>query len=186
MLTRWAETLALVVLAPLLIAGLGACSANNDVETPRLREKIFSMRPATAVVRVGILAGRLSDFKVVERVNETTGEVVHAPQFQATLQLKNTSSDQVVRLVTGSIEYLDAAGIPIPLAPGRSDTSFKFYPLRDDRLDPEETVTQRVDVPFPGAVVSATPLAQIRLRLTYLPAPYHEESTTLPLALAGR
>jgi hypothetical protein len=185
MLTKCTSALTFSVLAMLLAVGLAACSMDGEVETPRLREATFSMRPETVAVRVGVLAGQLSNLRVVEQVNEETGEVVHSPQLQATLQLKNRSPRHSVRLMSGSVEYLDAAGAPISLAPERTDTSFKFYRLAGDYLDPHKEMTQSLAVPFPAAVLRGTPLSRIRLNVRYLPALYRDESATLPLVLVG-
>jgi hypothetical protein len=47
-------------------------------------------------------------------------------------------------------------------------------------------MTHRVDVPFPAAALNGKTLTEIRLSVTYLPAPYREESVEIPVVLAGR
>jgi hypothetical protein len=165
---------------------LGACSGEPTADTPRIEEKTFALKPATVPVQVGVLTGELKDLAVVQRVNAQTGEVVYAPQLGGTLKLKNTAANEAVNLVTGQVEYLDAAGSRIAMADDRADTSFRFYAYSSQRLDPGAEMTHRVDVPFPAAALKGKTLKEIRLSVTYLPAPYREESVELPVVLAGR
>ena len=182
MMTR--RRLSLLVLPALALASLAGCSKQGASETPRVEEKVFSLNPMTAPVRIAFLTGELTDLKVVERVNARTGEVVDAPKLRATLKLKNGSPDQTVRLITGDIEYLDAAGKVIALAKERSDTSFKFSSYQAERLDPGMATSHDIDVPFPAAAVNGNTLADVRLNVTYIPAPYREESATVPMVMA--
>ena len=174
---------AVLVWAAAVLAG---CSGQPSADTPRIEEKTFSLKPATIPVRVGVLDGQLSELSVVQRVNPETGEVVYAPQMRGSLKLKNNSSDESVRLVEGEIEYLDAAGGRIALADTRSDSSFQFYSYSSDRLDPGAEVSKSVDVPFPAAALKDKALKEIRLSVTYLPAPYREESVKVPVTVAVR
>jgi hypothetical protein len=148
--------------------------------------KTVVLKPATIPVQVGILTGQLSNLSVVQRVNAETGEVVYAPQLRGTLQLRNGSSDQAVRLVAGHVEYLNASGAPIELAAERPDTSFAFYSYSTERLDPGAEMSHGVDVPFPATALDGKALSDIRLRVTYLPVPYHQESVEIPVTIAVR
>jgi len=173
----------LVVPALALLAGLAGCGRQEASEAPRIEEKVFSMNPMAAPVRVAFLTGELTDLKVVERVNAQTGEVVEAPKLRGTLKLKNGSSDQTARLLAGEVEYLDGAGKPIALANERTDTSFRFSSYQADRLDPGMATSHDIDVPFPAAALNGQMLADVRLNLTYIPAPYREESVTVPMVI---
>ena len=163
-------------------ATLPGCS-DHLTDTPRIEEKTFSLKPATIPVQVGILNGQLSELSVVERVNAETGKVVYAPQMRGTLKLKNNSPGEAVRILTGRIEYLDAAGGRIALADSRGDASFRFHSSAD-RLDPGAEMSQSVGVPFPAAALKDKTLKEIRLSVTYLPAPYREESVEVPFTVA--
>ena len=174
---------AVLVLAAMALAG---CSGQPSADTPRIEEKTFTLKPALVTVRVGVLDGQLSGLSVVQRVSTETGEVIYAPQMRGTLKLKNSSPDESVRLLEGEIEYLDAAGSRIALADTRSDTSFQFYSYSSERLDPGAEVSQSVDVPFPPAALKNKALKEIRLSVTYLPAPYREESVKVPVTVAVR
>jgi hypothetical protein len=171
----------------LLLAGAAvACSSPPSADLPRIEEKTVRLRPATIPVAVGILSGQLSNLSVTERVNAETGEVVYAPQLRGTLTLKNGSPDQAVRLLGGHVEYLTEAGAPIALAPDRSEAGFSFYSYSSERLDPGKEISHSVDVPFPAVALDGTALSDIRLRITYLPAPYRQESVEVPVTVAAR
>lgn len=183
MMIRGQRLIALAV--PLALAGiLLGCTRQEATSTSRIEEKVFRLDPAKFAVRVGFLTGQLTDLRVVQRVNEATGEVVDAPKLRATLKLKNASADQAARLLGGDVEYLNPSGQLIKLAEGRTDTSFKFYSMGSDRLDPGMETSHEIDVPFPAAGLNGKTLADVRLSMTYLPLPYREDSVTLPVALA--
>jgi len=171
---------------PLAIAVglLAACSKQESSQISRIEEKTFTITPRTVEVRVGALAGQLTGLAITQRVNAETGEVVYGPQLSGTLELKNTSPNQSVRLIGGAVNYLDALGKPIPLAEGRTDTRLQFSSYSSERLDPGMVATHRVDVPFPALAVKESNLADLKLDLSYIPTPYHAESITLAVTLA--
>ena len=165
--------------------GVAACSQQpQGTATPQIEEKTFAVKPATATLRVGFLTGQLTDVKIVESVNQQTGEVVQAPRIQGTLKLKNPTADQTARLVGGSLEFLDADGTPIPLASGREAPRFSFYAYSGDRLDPGMETSHNINVSFPAAALDGQRLADIRVNVTYIPDPYRAESATVSVALS--
>jgi hypothetical protein len=169
----------------ILALGVGACGQQQQAtDTPQIEEKSFAVKPATSTLRVGFLTGKLTDLEIVERVNKQTGEVVQAPRVRGTLKLKNPTADQTARLVSGSLEFLDADGNPIPLAAGREAPRLSFYAYSGDRLDPGMETSHTLDVSFPAAALDGQPLADIRVKVTYIPDPYRAESATVPVALA--
>ena len=167
-----------------LAATLTACARQEASTSPRIVDRTFALTPGTVPVQISFLKGELAGLKVLERVNETTNEVVDQPKLYGTLKLKNTTADRAVRLVSGKIEYADVAGQPISLAKDRTDTSFKFYTYQTDRLDPGMETSQGIDVPFPAAALAATKLGDLRLELTYVAMPYHEETVALAVSVA--
>jgi hypothetical protein len=169
----------------LVALGITACSqqANQAASAPTVEDKTFALSPATAAVRASFLTGELQGLQVTERVERETGKVVSGPQLRGTLRLKNTAEDLAVRLVTGSVTVLDRHGQPIRVAEGRGDAEFRFYSYQTDRLDPGAETTQSIDVPFPAAALSGAALGDLRLELTYVTLPYHEESVRIPVAL---
>ncbi|MGH7389721.1 MAG: hypothetical protein ACREM3_09730 [Candidatus Rokuibacteriota bacterium] len=169
----------------LLALGVGACSRQQQgAETSQVEDKTFTVKPATSALRVGFLTGQLTDLQVVQRVNEQTGEVVQAPRLRGTLKLKNATSDQTARLVSGSLEFLDGDGKAIPLGAGREEPRFTFYGYGGDRLDPGMETSHTIDTSFPAAALDGQRLADIRVEVTYIPDPYREESATVPISLA--
>lgn len=167
-------------------AALAGCSSQPSADTPRMEEKTFSLVPAAIPVQVGVLTGQLTDLSIVQRVNAETREVVYAPQLRGTLKLKNTSSDEAVGLVGGRIDFLDASDARLTMPPDRGDTTFRFHSYSGDRLDPGGEATHSVDVPFPAAGLNGKALKEIRLSITYLPAPYRQESVEVPVTVAAR
>ena len=169
----------------ILALGVGACGQQQQgAATSQVEEKTFTVKPASSTLRVGFLTGQLTDLKIVETVNQQTGEVVQAPRVRGTLKLKNPTEDQTARLVSGSLEFLDADGKPIPLAAGREAPRFSFHAYSGDRLDPGMETSHNVDVSFPAAALDGQRLADIRVKVTYIPDPYRAESATVPVALA--
>jgi hypothetical protein len=79
--------------------------------------------------------------------------------------LKNSSSNQTVRLVAGKIQYIDAGGQPIKLEETRTEPTLKFQTYGTDRLDPGQEATQSLDVDFPAEALKAQKLNEIRLEL---------------------
>jgi hypothetical protein len=79
---------------------------------------------------------------------------------------------------------VDEAGMAIPLAEGRGNTTFKF-PYYQDRLDPGMATSVDVDVPFPAAALEERRLGEVRLELAYIPTPFREESVRIQVGLAG-
>ena len=174
-----------VLSVTLALAGvLAGCTKEQAPDVSRIEDRTFTLRPANTDFRFGVLTGQLSDLTVTQRIDETTGEVVYAPQLRATLKLKNTSPDQAVRLLAGGLEYLGPDGKPIPLAENRGNTDFNFYSYASDRLDPGMESSHNVDVPFPAAALDGRRMAEIRLSVTYIPTAYREESVTVPLTVA--
>lgn len=170
----------------LLTLGVGACTQQQqEAATAQVEEKAFAMTPAASALRIGFLTGELTDLKIVQRVNQQTGEVVQAPRLRGTLKIKNPTSDQTARLISGSLEFLDADGQPIPLAEGREEPRLSFYAYSGDRLDPGMETSQNLDISFPAAGLDGDRLADIRVNVIYVPDPYRAESVTVPIALAG-
>ncbi|MBI2202872.1 MAG: hypothetical protein HYU41_03310 [Candidatus Rokubacteria bacterium] len=168
-----------------LVLTVAACSEQQQgTATSQIEEKTFTVKPATSSLRVGFLTGQLADLKVVESVDQQTREVVTAPRLRGTLKLKNETSDQTARMISGSLEFLDADGKPIPLAAEREAPRFTFYSYSGDRLDPGMESSQNLDVSFPAAAVNGRRLADIRVKLNYIPDPYRADSATVSVSLA--
>jgi hypothetical protein len=92
--------------------------------------------------------------------------------------------DQAARPLGGQVTYLDEAARRIRLGEGRSEAAFEF-PYYQDRLDPGQTTTARLDVPFPVAALKDAPLGEVRLELSYIPIPIREETMSVKVALSA-
>lgn len=174
-------------LVPVVLIALGvvACSQQGDrALVPAIDDRSFALVPATVPVKASVLVGELRDLRVTERIERESGKVVYGPQLQGTLQLKNDSEDQTVRLIAGTVSFTDRQGQPIRLAEGRGETGFRFYSYQSDGLGPGAETTHNLDVPFPAAALGEHPLGDLRLELTYIPLPYREETVRVPVALA--
>jgi hypothetical protein len=179
----WTIHYAVVIAA--LATVLAGCAKDDVSQTPRIEDKTFALQGADVPLRIGPLSGSLSNLVVTQRVNLDTGDVVSAPQLRGTLALKNVSEDQAVRVVSGQVVYLDASGSRIAVAEGRGETGFKPYAYGGDRLDPGKEMSQSIDVPFPAAALEKTPLANIRLGVSFIQMPYREEGVLVPVRVTA-
>lgn len=151
-----------------------------------LEDKAYPVTPAAMKVKAGILTGEVTEMKVTERVEQGSGRAVSSPKFTARMTLKNTSTDQTIRLVAGKIRYIDARGATIELAPSQTEPALRFATGGNDRLDPGQEVTESVDVDFPIEALKATTLKEIRFDLAYIPSSFRQESAHVPVSIGGR
>ena len=100
--------------------------------------------------------------------------------------LKNSSTNQTVRLVAGKIRYIDADGQPIKLEDSRTAPTIKFASYGTDRLDPGQEATESLDVDFPAEALKAKRLKEIHLDLAYIPSPYREETVNFIVSIGGQ
>jgi uncharacterized membrane protein YeaQ/YmgE (transglycosylase-associated protein family) len=149
-------------------------------------DKTYTVTPAAMKVKAGIVTGEITEMKVTERVEQGSGRVVSAAKLTARLVLKNSSTDQAVRLVAGSIQYIDVKGQPIKLEDARTEPTLKFSTYGSDRLDPGQEASQSLDVEFPAEALKAKKLKEIRLELAYIPSPYHEETVNFIVSVGGQ
>jgi uncharacterized membrane protein YeaQ/YmgE (transglycosylase-associated protein family) len=147
-----------------------------------IEDKSYAVTPATLKVKAGIVSGEVTEMRVMERVEQGSGRVATAAKLTARLMLKNTSTNQTVRLVGGKIQYIDAHGQPIKLEDARTEPALKFS-SSGERLDPGQETTESVDVEFPAEALKAKKLAQIRVDLAYVPSPYRDETLTFAVSI---
>ncbi|KRT71747.1 MAG: hypothetical protein XU13_C0038G0013 [Candidatus Rokubacteria bacterium CSP1-6] len=162
------------------------CSQQPSGTAAVIEDKIYTVTPASVVVKAGILAGEVTEMRVTERVEKGSGRLVSPAKLTGTLKLKNSSKDQAVRLVGGKIQYIDAQGQPIKLEETRTEPTIKFATYGAERLDPGQDATQSVDVDFPAEALKAKKLKEIRLELTYIPSPYKEETVNFTVVISGQ
>lgn len=150
-----------------------------------IEDKTYTVTPATMTLKAGILTGEVTDMTVTERVEQGSSRVVSAAKLTAKVVLKNSSTDQTVRLVGGTIKYIDAQGQPIKLEDARTEPTFKFSAYSSERLDPGQEATQSLDVEFPAEALKAKTLTAVRLELVYIPSPYRAETVNFPVSIGA-
>jgi uncharacterized membrane protein YeaQ/YmgE (transglycosylase-associated protein family) len=151
-----------------------------------IEDKSYPVTPATLPVQAGIVTGEVVDMKVTERVEKGSDRIVSLAKLSGILRLKNASPDQTVRLVAGTLQYLDANGQPIELEDARTAPTISFTPSSTDRLDPGQETTHALDLDFPAEALQAARLTGIRLELTYTTSPFRQETVNLPVSIGGR
>jgi uncharacterized membrane protein YeaQ/YmgE (transglycosylase-associated protein family) len=180
---RWGLGAALVAVVAWMVLG----PAPQPAATAALIEdKTYTVTPAAMQVKAGIVTGQVTEMKVTERVEQGSGRVVSPAKLTANVVLKNSSANQTVRLVAGTIKYIDVQGQPIKLEETRTEPTLKFATYGSDRLDPGQEATQSLDVDFPAEALKAKKLKEIRLELAYIPSPYHQETINFIVSIGGQ
>jgi hypothetical protein len=162
------------------------CSQQPSGPQVVIEDKVYTVTPASVTVKAGILTGEVKEMKVTERVEKGSGTVVSPAKLTGTLKLTNSSKDQVVRLITGKILYIDTQGQPIKVSEAQTEPTIKFATYGAETLDPGKDATQSMDADFPAEALKAKKLKEIRLELAYIPSPYKEESVNFTVAIGGQ
>jgi hypothetical protein len=124
--------------------------------------------------------------KVTERVEKGSDRIVSPAKLTGKLVLKNSSTNQTVRLVAGKIQYIDTQGQPIKVSQAQTEPTIKFATYGAEQLGPGQDATQSLDVDFPAEALKAKKLKEIRLELAYIPSPYKEETVNFTVAIGGQ
>jgi uncharacterized membrane protein YeaQ/YmgE (transglycosylase-associated protein family) len=149
-----------------------------------IEDRTYAVTPASVTLKAGILTGEVVELKVTERIEKGSDRVTTPAKLSGTLRLKNASADQTVRLIDGTIQYIDAQGQPIKLEDGRTEPILKFPSYgSSERLDPGQEATQSVDVEFPVAALKGKTLKDIRLEFAYIPSPYRAETVNFAVSI---
>lgn len=171
-----------LVIAVIAVMALG-CSQQPAAPASLIEDKAYPVTPTSVTVKAGIVAGEITDMKVTERVEQGSGRVVSPAKLTGTLKLKNASTDQSVRLVSGRILYIDAQGQSIAVVDGQQEPTIKFAGYGAERLDPGHDATHSLEADVPAEALKPGKLRGIRLELAYLPSPYKEEKLTFPVSI---
>src|SRR2546427_996398 len=180
---RWGLGAALVALVAWMTLG--------PVQQPAavaaaIEERTYAVTPASVKVKVGIVTGEVTEMKVAERVEKGSDRIVTAAKLTGTLKLKNTSTNQTVRLLEGKLRYIDAQGQPIKLEDARTEPTLKFATYSSsERLDPGQEAIQSLDVDFPAEALKAKRLKEIRLEFAYIPSQYREETVNFAVSIGA-
>lgn len=177
-----------VVIGAVAAAGaIYGCSQKPQTQAAANEDKVFAITPASVKVHSGAVTGELKDLKVTETVEQGSGKVVTAPTLSGTLDLKNSSADQAVRLVSGDLRYIGADGKPIELGKDRTAPVISFSSYGDGSvLNPGKETTQTLSVDFPARALKARNLKDIRVDLAYTESPYKDEALNFPVMIGGK
>ena len=162
------------------------CSQQPSGTAAVIEDKTYTVTPASVKVKAGIVTGDVTEMKVTERVEKGSDRIVSPAKLTGKLVLKNSSTDQAVRLVGGKILYIDAQGQPIKLAEAQTEPTIRFATYGAETLDPGKDATQSMDVDFPAEALKAKKLKEIRLELVYIPSPYKEEAVSFTVSIGGQ
>ena len=162
---------------------LDVCVRDHAAPPVVIEDKTYAMTPASVRVRTGIVTGEITDLRITEQVERSSGRVVSPPKMAGALRLANASETHSVRLVAAKIQYLDDHWRPIPLGDARIDTSFVFTACGSERLDPGQEAVQPVDVAFPAAALEAGTVRGLRVEIAYVPSPYRVERISFAVSI---
>jgi len=151
-----------------------------------IEDKLYSVTPDRVVVSAGIVAGEVTEMKVTERVEQGSGRIDVPAKLTAKLKLTNGSSDQTVRLVGGTIQYIDANGQPIKVDAAQAEPVIRFGSQAAERVDPGQDITQTIEVDFPSGALKSKALKEIRLGVAYVPSFYRRETSTFAVAIGAQ
>ena len=177
-MSKWMGLAALAAAAAVMSFG---CAQQQTATAASIEDKSYTVTPASVTVKAGIITGEVAEMKVTERVGRSADRIVSPAKLSGTLKLKNTSTNQTVRLVAGKILYIDARGQQITLEDSRTEPAVKFG--GGDVLDPGQQASQPLEVEFPAEALKAKRLKEIRLQLAYVPAPYREETVNFIVSI---
>jgi hypothetical protein len=185
---RWNQASVTLVSAAVAAMALGGCSPQPAATVAAISDKVYSVLPDAVKVKAGIVSGELTEMKLVERIEEGTGRVASPARLTGKLVLRNVSADQSVRLIGGTITYLDAKGQAIKLEDNRLAPTLSLAPAygTSDRLDPGQHMTHALEMEFPAEALKAKTLKDIRFALAYVPSAYKQEMLNFPVSIGGQ
>ena len=182
---RWSlrETLWGIGLLALVLVIWGQHQAQSAASSSPIQVKTILLKPDSVPVRTGALTGRLEKLRVTERVERKTGKVLGGANLKGILQLRNSSTEQAIRPLAGTVEYVDGQGAGIALGKDQGNAEFTIYTERRAGLKPGEHTSQVIDIPIPAAALDAHKLQEVRLHLICLSTPYATLTVNGPVTL---
>ncbi|HEY0336263.1 MAG TPA: hypothetical protein VGC70_02905 [Burkholderiales bacterium] len=177
----WTSTL----MACAVAAAVLGCAPKTPGTVAVIEDKVYTVTPATMTVKAGIVQAEITEMKVMERVEKGSGRIDVPAKLSAKLKLKNSSSDQTVRLIGGKMVYIDTQGNPIKVEEARTEPAIRFTSMSSSQLDPGQDATQTLDVDFPAEALKSKKLKEIRLNLIYAPTAYRQETATVAVSIGG-
>ena len=178
---------AVVIGAAVAAGAIYGCSQKPQAKAAVNEDTVFQIVPASIKVHSGAVSGELKDLKVTETVEQGSGNVVASPTLFGTLDLKNGSKDEAVRLVSGDLRYIGADGKQIKMGKDRTAPTISFSNYGDGSvLNPGKETTQTLSVDFPARALKAKNLKDIRVDLAYTESPYKDEALDFPVTIGGK
>lgn len=182
----WKRLGAMTVTAAVAAMTLG-CAQKPPESVAVIEDKVYTVTPPSVDVKAGIMTGEVTEMKITERIEKDSGNIISPAKLSGNLKLRNSSTDQTVRLIAGKIQFIDAEGQPIKIEEKRIEPTVKFQTYSGtERLDPGQDSTQVIDVDFPAEALKAKKLKEIRLELVYIPSPYKEETLNFAVSIGGQ
>lgn len=175
------------VAAPLVMADASCRLQGPSLASVTFEEKSYTITPAAVEVHAArIIAGEITDMRVVQRVERISGRVISPPRLMGTLRLWSSSMTHSVRLVVAKIQYLDDQWCPIKLDDSRTHGTFKFATDGIEWIDPGQEAIHAIDVAFPAEALKARRLTRLRLEIGYVSSPYREEMVSFAVSIGSQ
>src|SRR5215212_11333613 len=95
-----------ILMACAVAAAVLGCAPKSPGTVAVIEDKVYTVTPATMTVKAGIVQAEITEMKVMERVEKGSGRIDVPAKLSAKLKLKNSSSDQTVRLIGGKMVYI--------------------------------------------------------------------------------
>jgi hypothetical protein len=148
-----------------------------------IEDKVYPVTPPSMIVKSGMITGEVIDLKVTERVEKGSDRVVSPARLTGTLRLHNTSANRTVRLVEGTVRFIDAQAQALRPGPGQTDPIVKFTRYGNEWLDPDQGASYALDLDFPVEALQANRLKEIRLELSYVASPVRGETVNFGVSI---
>lgn len=172
--------------ASVVIADTSSRLQGPSLASVAVEDKTYTITPVAVEVHAGIIAGEITDMRVVQRVERTSGRVISPPRLVGTLRLWSSSKTHSVRLVVAKIQYLDDEWRPMKLEDSRTHGTFKFATDGGEWVDPDQEAIHAIDVAFPAEALKARKLRRLRLEIGYVSSPYREEMVSFAVSIGSQ
>lgn len=153
------------------------------VASMALEGKTYTVTPSTVEVHAGVIAGEMTDLRVVQRVERSAGGAPSPLRLVGTLRLWSSSETHSVRLVVAKIQYLDDQGRRLKLEDSRTEDGFGLTARGREWLDPGQEAIHGFDVAFPAEALAPRKITRLRLEIGYVSSPYREELFSFTVAI---
>jgi hypothetical protein len=175
------------VATPLVIAEASSRLQSPSLASVAFEDKTYTITPVAVEVHAArIIAGEITDMRVVQRVERISGRVISPPRLVGTLRLWSSSKTHSVRLVVAKIQYLDDQWRPMKLEDSRTHGTFKFATDGIEWVDPGQEAIHAIDVAFPVEALEARKLTRLRLEIGYVSSPYREEMFSFAVSIGSQ